>query len=109
MATSTIPFDGSKYKKVVDNNYGFKVYHASFGLINVLVVDGSAEGTIGTDGYTITLPNSVPNCSLYLQVHGSTGTQRYFVSLMNRTVIIMPRDGAMSTPYINVTFTYSSI
>ena len=108
MATSTIPFDGSKYQKVVDNNYGFNVYHASFGLLNVLVVQGSAAGTIGTSGHTITLPNSVPNCPLYLQVHGAT-TQRYMVALMDRTVTIMPREGAMSEAYINVTFTYSSI
>ena len=109
MATGTIPFDGSVYKKVVDNNYGFNVFHASFGLLNVLIVDGSATGNIGTSGHTITLPNSVPNCPVYLQVHGSTNTQRYMVSLQNRTVIIMPREGAMTTPYINVTFTYSSI
>lgn len=108
MATSTIPFDGSVYKKVVDNNYGFDVFHASYGLLNVLVVSGDAAGTIGTDGHTITLPNSVPNCPLYLQVYGYT-SQEYRVSLMNRTVTIKPRDGAMPTAYINVTFTYSSI
>ena len=109
MATSTIPFDGSVYKKVVNNNYGFNAYHASFGLLNIIIVDGTAAGTLGTDGHTFYLPSYVPSCPMYLQVHGSTNTQRYMVSLQERTVILMPREGAMSSPYINVLFVYSSV
>ena len=109
MATSTIPYYGSVYKKVITNNYGFEVYHASYGILNTIVVCGTANGTVGTSGHTITLPNTVPNCSRYLQSHGSTLTQRYMVSLQDRTVTIMPREGAMSTPYINVMFVYSSV